>query len=309
MRKLRKQGFVRHLKEAWKEHNSALMAKARQLTLGTKVFDLDDRSLIMGIVNVTPDSFYDGDRCCRTDEAERRALELEEDGADIIDIGGESTRPGAKALSAEDELARVIPVIEGVRKRSRIPVTIDTYKARVAREALDSGADGINDISGLTFDSEMCTLAFEKMCCVIISHIRGTPGTMQTDPTYDDVVAEVCQFLQARASVLQQSGLTADKIVIDPGIGFGKTVEHNLLLIAQLGKLSALGFPVLVGTSMKSFIGKVLNLPTAERLEGSLASAAISAWNGADILRVHDVKHTIRVLGIVDALKKYASEC
>ncbi|MFC2171552.1 dihydropteroate synthase [Acidobacteriota bacterium] len=260
----------------------------------------------MGILNATPDSFSDGGLYSNCDDAVRRALEMEEDGADIIDVGGESTRPGAASQSAEEELGRVIPVIEGLRKRSSIPVTIDTTKARVAAEALDAGADGINDISGFTFDPDMTGLAAKRDCPVVVMHIKGTPRTMQREPVYDDVVEDIRTFLKERAAALMNAGLDRGRIIIDPGIGFGKTVEHNLILIARLGRFKDLGFPVLVGASRKSFIGKLLDLPTGERLEGSLASAAISAWNGADILRVHDVKQTYRTLQIVGSFKKHA---
>lgn len=262
----------------------------------------------MGILNVTPDSFSDGGRYLDTDKAVKRALEIEKEGADIIDIGGESTRPGALPLSHEEELGRVIPVIEKLKNRLRIPISIDTYKAEVARAAIQAGASIINDISGLRFDPDIATVAAEYDVPVVIMHIKGTPGNMQVNPVYQDLIGEILHFLEDGISIAQKAGIDEDMIIIDPGIGFGKTFEHNLEIINRLDEFKSLGMPVLFGPSRKSFIGKILDLPADDRLEGTAAAVAIGIIKGANIVRVHDVSSMVRVARVADAIKAEARD-
>ncbi|HWH78872.1 MAG TPA: dihydropteroate synthase, partial [Candidatus Binatus sp.] len=222
---------------------------------------------------------------------------------DIIDIGGESTRPGAQTVSETEELARVLPVIQGLRREISLPISVDTCKSSVARAALDGGADIINDISALRFDPEMIRLAARQNVPVILMHMQGTPQTMQNEPKYADVVREVRDFLAAQLYDAMDAGIASESVVIDPGIGFGKSLDHNLQLLRGLPMLAALGQPLLVGVSRKAFIGKILNLTADERLEGSLAAAVAAALNGANIVRVHDVAETGRALRIADAIR------
>ena len=257
----------------------------------------------MGIVNVTPDSFSDGGQFLDPDRAVAHGIELAAAGADIIDVGGESTRPGARAVSDREEMERVLPVIRELRRRLSIPISIDTYKASVAGAALAEGADAVNDISALRFDPEMTLLVAAEKALVILMHMQGTPGTMQQHPVYQDVVAEVKNFLGGRAAAAAAAGIDRAKIVIDPGIGFGKTVDHNLALLRGIPDLVSLGYPVLVGPSRKTFIGRLLDAAPEERLEGSLAAAVAAALAGASILRVHDVREASRAIKIADAIR------
>jgi len=261
------------------------------------------RTAVMGIVNVTPDSFSDGGKYFAPARAVARGEQMAQDGADIVDIGGESTRPGARPVSAEDEIARVIPVIRGLRRKISIPISVDTTKAQVARAALDEGADLVNDISALGFDPAMAALVAREKVPVVLMHMQGTPRTMQHSPAYEDVVEEVKSYLKGRVQFAVQAGVDAERIVVDPGIGFGKNLEHNLALLRGLAALAALGRPVLVGTSRKTFIGKLLDAAPEERLEGSLAAAVATALAGANMVRVHDVKEAARALRIADALR------
>jgi len=222
------------------------------------------------------------------------------EGADMIDIGGESTRPGAKSVSAEEELERVIPVIRGL-KGVKVPISIDTYKTEVAKEALKKGASMVNDINGLR-SRGMAEAVAKHKASVIIMHMRGKPRSMQNNPSYGDVVGDIIRFLRERSEFGINAGISRDKIIIDPGIGFGKTTEHNLEIIRRLREFKSLGFPVLMGVSRKSFIGNVLGLPVEERLEGSLAAVTASVMNGADIVRVHDVREARMAVQIVDAI-------
>ena len=265
--------------------------------------DFARRTAIMAVLNVTPDSFYDGGRHFDTGKAIADGLAMAAAGADIIDIGGESSRPGAEPVSEADELARVNPVIAGLRRQCALPISIDSYKAAVARAALDAGADIVNDISALSFDPAMAALVASENVPVILMHMRGTPRTMQSDPQYADVVREVRDFLAERLYDAMDAGMEAESIILDPGIGFGKTVEHNIELLRGLSILGALGQPLLVGVSRKTFIGKILALEPDERLEGSLAAAVAAVLGGANIIRVHDVAESCRALRIADALR------
>ncbi|MBI1314852.1 dihydropteroate synthase [bacterium] len=246
----------------------------------------------MGIVNVTPDSFSDGGQFLAQGAAVRHALQLVADGADILDIGGESTRPGAERVSIDEELRRVVGVIAELRPQTERLISIDTTRAEVAREALAAGADIVNDISGLTFDLAMTDVCAGSDCGVIAMHILGTPQTMQNDPQYDNVVVDVTAWLQQRLDDLTRQGIAAERVALDPGIGFGKTAEHNVELLAHISTLRSLGRPVLIGHSRKRFLAKVLGRPVEERSAGTLGVAIAAADQHADLLRIHDVRST-----------------
>ena len=267
------------------------------------LLDLGKRTLIMGILNVTPDSFYDGGRYTTPEAALNHALRMAEDGADIIDVGGESTRPGSERISVEEELSRVIPVIEKIRQRSNIPISIDTYKNEVARAALSSGADIVNDISGLKFDNSLAEVAAEFNCTLIISHIKGSPNDMQNNVHYNNLMAEIKNSLKESISRAESSGVKPEKIIVDPGIGFGKKVNDNLLILKKLSEFKNLGKPIMIGSSRKSFIGKISAAQPDERLEGTIATVCAAVLNGADIVRVHDVKEVCRAVKVIDAIK------
>lgn len=259
----------------------------------------------MGILNVTPDSFSDGGRFFDKERAVEQALRMQEEGADIIDIGGESTRPGAEKISVRKEISRVVPVIQALSDKVRIPISIDTYKSDVAEEAVSAGASMINDISGLRFDPRMPRVAARHQVPVVIMHIKGTPRNMQKNPSYQSLIPEIADYLRKSIEVARGAGIADDKIIIDPGIGFGKTLEHNIEIIRKLDKFSGLERPILVGPSRKSFIGKILgDLSVTERVEGTAAAVAICIFNGANIIRVHDVKEMTRVAKVADRIKK-----
>lgn len=243
----------------------------------------------MGIVNATPDSFSDGGRFFDAEPAVAHALRLVEEGAAIVDVGGESTRPGAEPVSVEEELRRAVPIVRRIADQSRVLISIDTTKARVAREALAAGAHIVNDISGLTFDPEMPGVCAELAAGVVCMHIRGTPRTMQDDPRYDDVVTDVCAFLAGRLDTLERAGIARTRVALDPGVGFGKTAEHNIELLSHIDRLRALGRPVCIGHSRKGFLKKLLGRPVDERLFGTVGVAVAVALQGAEIIRVHDV--------------------
>ncbi|MBN1273423.1 MAG: dihydropteroate synthase [Candidatus Aminicenantes bacterium] len=256
----------------------------------------------MGVLNVTPDSFSDGGIYFERKKAVSRGLDMAAAGADIIDIGGESTRPGSDPVSPEAEKERVIPVISELRRQTEVLISIDTTKSQVAQAALDAGADMINDISAFRFDPEMAGLAAQKKVPVVLMHMKGVPKTMQKAPTYKDVVNEVEGFLAERVEFATAHGIERNKIIIDPGIGFGKRLEDNLELLYNLDCLKKLNRPILVGASRKSFIGTILDLPPKERLEGTIASAVLCIARGAHILRVHDVIAVRRAALVADAI-------
>lgn len=258
--------------------------------------------LVMGILNVTPDSFSDGGKYNNSQKAIDRASKMEDEGADIIDIGGESTRPGAEQVDIEEELNRVIPVIEGVRQNSNIIISIDTYKSVVADKAISAGANIINDVSGLRFDNNMAHIASEAKVPIIVMHMLGNPQNMQNDPFYSNLMEELITFFKERVEVLISNGINPKNIILDPGIGFGKTVEHNFTIIRELNRIVDLGFPVLIGPSRKSFIGNTLNLPPEDRIEGTAAAVTAAIMNGSRIVRVHDVKEMLRVVKVTEKL-------
>ena len=263
---------------------------------------LGRRTHVMGILNVTPDSFYDGKRYNTAEDAVNHASKMLEEGADIIDVGGESTRPGAYPISEAEELKRVIPLIKLLSKEVRKPISIDTYKARVAEKAIEAGASIINDIGGLLMDKHMAKVAAEAKVPVIIMHKKGNPRIMQKYPVRKNVMSEILSYLQKSVSRAVNAGIDEDKIILDPGIGFGKTLRQNLEILKRLREFKSMGFPILIGTSRKKFIGAILKLSVQERLNGTLATLAVAVMNGAHIVRVHDVREAVQVVRICDAV-------
>jgi len=272
--------------------------KAGDLTLS-----LGGRTLVMGIVNVTPDSFSDGGEVYDLQSAVNRAIQHETDGADILDIGGESTRPGSDPVPLEEELRRVIPVIEALQGRVRIPISIDSCKAEVARQALAAGARIVNDISSGSFDPAIVGVVAEFSAGVVLMHIKGTPRNMQQNPEYGDLVGEIKGFLTDAVSRFEAGGVSRDHILVDPGIGFGKNLSHNLELIRRLREFQGIAAGVLLGPSRKSFIGTLTGKPVEERLPGSIAAVVAGAMAGADIVRVHDVRPVVEALKVADAIR------
>jgi len=280
------------------------------LKIGDKSFNLNEKTLVMGILNVTPDSFSDGGQFFSVENAVKHALQMQKDGADIIDIGGESTRPSADAVSLDEELNRVIPMVEELSGKLSIPISVDTYKSKIAKKTLDIGADMINDITALKGDKLLAGVIADFDVPVCLMHMKGNPRNMQKNPQYDDIIREISSFLKERSEYAMFCDIKKENIVIDPGLGFGKRtgrgVEDNCKILRHLSDLKKLGFPMLVGASRKTFIGNVCNpknpLPTSERLEGSLAAACIAIINGADIIRTHDVKETRRCIDLVDCV-------
>lgn len=266
-----------------------------------------DRVLVMGALNVTLDSFYDGGKHASAASAVERALEMVEEGADVIDVGGESSRPGATPVSLEEELERVVPVIEGIRKRSEIPLSVDTTKAAVAREAIARGASIVNDISALRFDPALAQVVAASGSFVILMHMQGEPRTMQLSPSYTDPVGEIRDFLAERIEFAVRSGIARERIFVDPGIGFGKRLEHNLEILRNLSRFTTLGAPLLVGVSRKRFLGEILDLAPEERLEGTIAANAVAVAYGADAIRVHDVKEGRRTADVARRLRRDAA--
>ena len=257
---------------------------------------------IMGIINVTPDSFSDGGKYANVEAAVMRAKQMVADGADIIDIGGESSRPGAEPISANEECRRVVPVVQALAEQFQIPISVDTYKAEVAYEALSAGACVINDITALHGDPNMCQILADAQAGVILMHMQGVPATMQKAPTYQNVVLEVHAWLTEVASQAVDRGIDSSRIMIDPGIGFGKTFDHNLEILHNLIQFRGIGYPLLVGVSRKKFIGQILDLPVHQREEGTAATVAWSIINGANVVRVHDVAKMKQVAQVIDAI-------
>ena len=259
-----------------------------------------EKTLIMGILNVTPDSFSDGGRFNTLEVAVAHAKQLVTDGADIIDIGGESTRPGSEPLSEKEELSRVLPLITCLENELNVPLSVDTYKPGVAEACLQAGAHLINDITGLT-NPRMQQVVATHDVPVVMMHMLGTPKMMQQNPVYQDVIGEIHTFFQLQIKTAKKAGVT--QLIIDPGIGFGKTLHHNLQLLKHLERFTDLGYPLMIGPSRKSFIGTITGLPVNDRLEGTLAAVTIAVQNGANIIRVHDVKQCKRALQVIDAIR------
>ena len=266
-------------------------------------FDLSKKKLIMGILNVTPDSFSDGGRFLTLKRAYKRALQMEKEGADIIDIGGESTRPGSLSVSADEEIRRVLPVIKKLKGKLKIPISIDTTKHKVAEAALSEGASIVNDISGLRASYKMALLCAKYKAGLIIMHMKGSSSSMQRKPVYKDILKEIKSFLKHSADIALNSGIKKENIIIDPGIGFGKTLTHNLKILNNLAYFKQIGYPVLVGLSRKSFISKLLKVDLENRLVATVAANALAIHNGADIIRVHDVKEAAVTVKLATAVR------
>jgi len=281
-------GWVRNVYE-WRLGND------RSLSLG-------GRPRLMGVVNVTPDSFSDGGIHDTEAAAVRHAMDMVEAGADLIDVGGESTRPGAAPVDIQEEIRRTIPVVKAVSRRTDVPVSIDTTKAKVAEAALEAGASIINDISGLTFDPDMPSLAAQSRAGVVLMHIKGTPRDMQSDPRYEDAVAEVSMILRERTGKAVEAGVEPERIVLDPGIGFGKRFEDNLRLLGSVGEMRSIGFPLLIGSSRKSVLGRISGREPSERALETAAASVVAAMAGVQILRVHDVEENLRCLKVAEAI-------
>lgn len=277
-------------------------SSAPALCVGDRSMSFGERTYVMGVVNITPDSFSDGGQFLDPDAAIEHALSLVDQGADIIDIGGESTRPGATPVAADDELQRVVPVVEAVHRHSDAWISIDTYKADVAAEALKAGAHLVNDISGLGFDDRMASTVADAECGLVLMHIRKTPRDMQDEIRYEDVVGDIRSYFQQRTADARAAGIAAERIVLDPGIGFGKTVAHNYRLMRELSAFSDLGHALLIGTSRKSFIGAITDCPPEHRRWGTAATVACGIFAGADIVRVHDVAQMTKVARVAEAI-------
>jgi dihydropteroate synthase len=272
--------------------------------IGDRAFDCSERTLVMGILNVTPDSFSEGGRFFDTDDAVKHAVQMAADGADIVDVGGESTRPGSDPVAAEEELERVLPVIERlVEEIPHTPISIDTRKSAVAATALAAGATIVNDVSAGA-DPEMFDVVREHDAAVVLMHMKGEPKTMQETPTYDDVVGEVHEFLRERIEAAEFAGIDPERIAVDPGIGFGKDLGHNLELMQRVDAFLDLGRPLLVGPSRKRFIGAILDLPEDQRVEGTIGAVAWMVTHGAHVVRVHDVREVVRAVRVVDAIAR-----
>ena len=290
--------------EAFNKDSFVLNSKNREIILK------NNKTYIMGILNITPDSFSDGGEFLHRDNALKQVEKMIKEGADFIDVGGESTRPGAIKISYEEELKRVLPVISSIKKEfPDILVSIDTYKSKVADEAVNVGADIINDISGLKFDDNMANVVAKYNVPVILMHIKGTPENMQKNPVYENLLNEIFDYFRDSLHILEDAGGNVNNVIIDPGIGFGKTFDNNLEILKRVKEFKSFGVPVLIGASRKTFIGAILNKENPkERTTGSLAVAAVSAYNGAKILRVHNVKETFETLKIVDAIQRKGVE-
>jgi dihydropteroate synthase len=284
------------------EMSGRLLPTARTIKLGRKRVDLGRRTHVMGILNVTPDSFSDGARFLEPSAALDHAIAMAEEGADFIDIGAESTRPGARSVPPKEQLARLLPVLRAVKKRVRTPISVDTTSAAVARAAFAEGADMVNDVSALAGDKRMPAVVARAGVPCILMHMKGTPRTMQENPEYSDLMAEVTGFLAAALQRGEAAGIERTQMLVDPGIGFGKTVAHNLEILRRLAELGSLGAPIVVGPSRKRFIGAVSDSPPGERLEGTIAACVLAAANGANVLRVHDVKPVVKALRLADAV-------
>lgn len=269
-----------------------------------RLLDLKEKTWIVGVVNVTPDSFSDGGRFLDTGAAVDQAVRMAEEGADILELGGESTRPGAVAVSAEEELRRVVPVLRRLRPRLAMPLAVDTYKPEVARVALEEGAEIINDIYGARGEGRLAEVVAQARAGLVIMHMRGTPRDMQIDPRYDDVVGEIVAFLRDRVAFAEGVGVDPEAIVVDPGLGFGKRLQDNLALLRHLSEFHQLGKPIMIGPSRKSFIGKVLDLPVEQRQDGTAACVAAAVLQGASFVRVHEVRPAVHLVKMLDAIRR-----
>jgi len=280
----------------------SLVARNRTITWGSRTLDFNRKTYIMGILNCTPDSFYPESRVNGTEAALKGARRMITSGVDIIDIGGESTRPGSNGVSVSEELKRVIPIIKAIRKESNVIISIDTRKREVAEQALDEGADMVNDVSGLKRNRQLAELVAERGVPIILMHMQGEPKTMQTNPFYSNTISDILKDLQASISFALNAGISEQRIIIDPGIGFGKRIKDNLRIIKELKAFQSLNFPILIGISRKSFIGQILNQPVEGRLIGTITANTLAVVNGADVLRVHDVSDAVEMVKIIESI-------
>jgi dihydropteroate synthase len=287
---------IEHSLDACRRRDYVLRARG-------KVFDLSRRSLVMGVLNVTPDSFSDGGRYFDSSAAAERGLAMREEGADIIDVGGESTRPGAAPVPADEQLRRILPLVRLLSEGGAV-VSVDTSSAVVAREALEAGAAIVNDVTAMRGDADMASLVASRGVPIVLMHMLGTPMTMAVNPRYDDLMSEVTRFLRERVDGAVTAGIDEEHILVDPGIGFGKTAEHNLEIMRRLAELRSIGRPILIGTSRKSFIGHALDLPVGERLLGTAATLALAVRAGASVVRAHDVREAVQVVRMVEAVMR-----
>jgi dihydropteroate synthase len=280
----------------------SLIARNRTIAWGHRLLDFNRKTYIMGILNCTPDSFYPDSRMRTTEEALRSARKMIDSGVDIIDIGGESTRPGSDGVTVKDELKRVIPIIAAIRKESDVLVSIDTRKRAVAEQALDAGADMVNDVSGLKRNKALAELVAERGVPIILMHMQGKPKTMQNNPSYVNTIGDILKDLQASITFALSAGISETRIIIDPGIGFGKRIKDNLRIIKELKAFQSLNFPILIGISRKSFLGQILNQPVEGRLIGTITANTLAVVNGADVIRVHDVSDAVEMVKIIDSI-------
>lgn len=301
-RKLRGEPFG--LEAIGEEISAVLAAENHVMTWGNRVLDFTRKTYVMGILNLTPDSFYPASRVGTLKDAVQVVAKMVEAGVDIIDVGGESSRPGSEGVGAEEEVKRVIPVVQAIRAESDIMISVDTRKKEVAERALDSGADMINDISGLKHNDELARLVAKRRVPVVLMHMRGTPKTMQKNPYYKSTISEILRELFPSISSAIAAGISQDMIIIDPGIGFGKRIQDNLRIIRELASLKSLNFPILIGLSRKSFIGEILDRPVEKRLIGTITANTLAVLNGANIIRVHDVEDAVEMVKIIDSVRR-----
>jgi dihydropteroate synthase len=279
----------------------------RIMSWGNRTLDFTHTTYVMGILNCTPDSFYPTSRATTIKEAVKAAHEMNEAGVDIIDVGGESTRPGSEAVPLEEEIRRVIPVIQALRENSQVMISVDTRKKEVAERALDAGADIVNDISGLRHNEDLARLVARRKVPVVLMHMRGTPKTMQQKPYFKNTISEILRELQPSIAAALGAGIPPEMIIIDPGIGFGKRIQDNLRIIRELASLKSLNFPILVGLSRKGFIGEILDRPVEKRLIGTVTANTLAIINGANIIRVHDVADAVEMVKIIDSVRRIGS--
>ena len=283
---------------------SCMTSGSRIISWGNRTLDFTHKTYVMGILNCTPDSFFPNSRSATIKDAMKSAHEMIEAGVDIMDVGGESTRPGAEPVSAEEEIRRVIPVIQALRAESDVVVSVDTRKKEVAERALDAGADIINDISGMRHNEDLARLVARRKVPVVLMHMRGTPRTMQKNPFYRNTISEILRELQQSVAAAIGAGIRPEMIIIDPGIGFGKRIQDNLRIIKELASLRSLNFPILVGLSRKGFIGEILDRPVEKRLVGTVTANTLAILNGANIIRVHDVADAVEMVKIIDSVRR-----
>lgn len=302
VQRLRQEPF--NLDKLSREIEESLPANNLKIAWGDRILDFANKTYVMGILNCTPDSFYPDSRAQTQESAEARAQKMIAAGVDIIDVGGESSRPGSESVESSEELKRVIPVIKMIREKSEVLISIDTRKYEVAEQAIEAGADIVNDISGLRQNTDLAKLIAERGVPVIIMHMRGIPKDMQDEPFYEDTVSDILKEIKSAVAFAQNCGISRKKIIVDPGIGFSKRVEDNLRIIQQLASLQSLNLPILIGISRKSFIGEIIKQPVENRLTGTITANTLAILNGTNIVRVHDVSDALEMVQIIDAVRR-----